>query len=77
MEEIRCGSCNRKLAEGEYIRLAIKCPRCGAVNQLSAPSAFSKKENARGNNTHAVPQAPRGERLQIQTQVRPSAGLRR
>ena len=39
MNEIRCGSCRRKLAEGEYIRLAIKCPRCGAFNQLSAQSA--------------------------------------
>ncbi|WP_312566253.1 Com family DNA-binding transcriptional regulator [Comamonas sp.] len=39
MTEIRCGNCRRKLAEGEYIRLTIKCPRCGAFNQLSAQSA--------------------------------------
>lgn len=39
MNEIRCGNCRKKLAEGEYIRLAIKCPRCGAFNQLSAQSA--------------------------------------
>ncbi|WP_082254766.1 Com family DNA-binding transcriptional regulator [uncultured Delftia sp.] len=39
MEEIRCGACRRKLAEGDYIRLCIKCPRCGAFNQLSAMSA--------------------------------------
>ena len=37
--DIRCGKCNRKLGEGQYIRLAIKCPRCGAFNQLSAQSA--------------------------------------
>ncbi|WP_331428941.1 Com family DNA-binding transcriptional regulator [Delftia sp. ZNC0008] len=42
MEEIRCGSCRRKLAEGEYTRLSIKCPRCGAFNQLSASSAPSE-----------------------------------
>jgi phage FluMu protein Com len=36
METIRCGQCNRKLAEAEYIRLAIKCPRCGAINQMKA-----------------------------------------
>ncbi|MEW6562700.1 MAG: Com family DNA-binding transcriptional regulator [Pseudomonadota bacterium] len=36
--EIRCGSCNRKLADGEFIRLAIKCPRCGTLNQLMATS---------------------------------------
>ncbi|RGE46962.1 Com family DNA-binding transcriptional regulator [Comamonas testosteroni] len=39
MQEIRCGSCRRKLGEGEYSRLSIKCPRCGAFNQLSAASA--------------------------------------
>ena len=39
MNEIRCGNCRKKLAEGEYIRLAIKFPRCGAFNQLSAQSA--------------------------------------
>nr|WP_314710664.1 Com family DNA-binding transcriptional regulator [uncultured Comamonas sp.] len=63
MEEIRCGSCNRKLAEGEYTRLAIKCPRCGALNQLSAPSAYSKKENARGHNSNAAPKTSGEERL--------------
>ncbi|MDH2233052.1 Com family DNA-binding transcriptional regulator [Delftia tsuruhatensis] len=39
MEEIRCGSCRRKLGEGVFSRLVIKCPRCGAFNQLSAESA--------------------------------------
>lgn len=29
MQDIRCGSCNRKLGAGEYVRLTIKCPRCG------------------------------------------------
>ena len=46
MHEIRCGSCRRKLGEGEYTRLAIKCPRCGAFNQLSAPSAFPERQRA-------------------------------
>ncbi|MFS4552603.1 Com family DNA-binding transcriptional regulator [Comamonas resistens] len=46
MTEIRCGSCRKKLAEGEYIRLAIKCPRCGAFNQLSAESAFPERHGA-------------------------------
>lgn len=39
MNEIRCGECRRKLGEGEYTRLTIKCPRCGVMNQLSAASA--------------------------------------
>jgi len=36
LTEIRCGHCRKKLAEGEFIRLAIKCPRCGTLNDLSA-----------------------------------------
>ncbi|HHV48636.1 MAG TPA: Com family DNA-binding transcriptional regulator [Rhodocyclaceae bacterium] len=36
MKEVRCKNCNRKLAEAEYIRLDIKCPRCGAMNNLKA-----------------------------------------
>lgn len=46
MNEIRCGSCRRKLGEGEYTVLSIKCPRCGAINQLSAPSAPSERHRA-------------------------------
>ncbi len=38
MEEIRCGNCNRKLAEADYRRLAIKCPRCGVLNVMKAKS---------------------------------------
>ncbi|WP_082793029.1 Com family DNA-binding transcriptional regulator [Collimonas pratensis] len=36
MQDIRCGSCSRKLGEGEYITLSIKCPRCGTLNHLRA-----------------------------------------
>ncbi|MBD9362895.1 Com family DNA-binding transcriptional regulator [Methylomonas fluvii] len=36
MEIVRCGQCGRKLAEAEYSRLAIKCPRCGTMNELKA-----------------------------------------
>ncbi|ADE10491.1 Com family DNA-binding transcriptional regulator [Sideroxydans lithotrophicus] len=46
METVRCGKCNRKLAEGEYTRLAIKCPRCGTLNQVSAESAKPERLGA-------------------------------
>ncbi|QDQ27690.1 Com family DNA-binding transcriptional regulator [Chitinimonas arctica] len=36
METIRCGHCNRKLGEGRYTVLTIKCPRCGTLNTLRA-----------------------------------------
>lgn len=36
--EIRCGACRRKLGEGTYQALTIKCPRCGAMNHLRAES---------------------------------------
>ena len=62
MEEIRCGACSRKLAEGIFTRLSIKCPRCGTLNQFqSAPSAslierhLSVKPMKRSNDTISVP----------------------
>jgi len=32
LPDIRCGHCQRKLGEGHYSQLAIKCPRCGTLN---------------------------------------------
>ena len=46
MEEIRCGACSRKLGEGVYTRLIIKCPRCGAMNSLRAESPTSERHGA-------------------------------
>ncbi|MDY7547271.1 Com family DNA-binding transcriptional regulator [Glaciimonas sp. CA11.2] len=37
MNTIRCGHCARNLGEGEYISLAIKCPRCGTLNHFTIP----------------------------------------
>jgi phage FluMu protein Com len=51
MDEIRCGNCHRKLGEGEYTRLAIKCPRCGHINQLSAMRATPERRRASTVNT--------------------------
>lgn len=36
MKEVRCSKCNKKLAEADFRQLAIKCPRCGAMNVLKA-----------------------------------------
>lgn len=36
VEVIRCNFCNKKLAEADYRQLSIKCPRCGAINNLKA-----------------------------------------
>lgn len=38
--DLRCGACNRKLGEGQYIRLSIKCPRCGGFNNFRASTPF-------------------------------------
>ena len=44
MQGIRCGRCNKKLAEADdYTRLNIVCPRCRAMNQLSATSAMQER----------------------------------
>lgn len=36
VKEVRCYNCNKKLAEADYRYLVIKCPRCGAMNNLKA-----------------------------------------
>ncbi|WP_460552875.1 Com family DNA-binding transcriptional regulator [Comamonas piscis] len=44
--EIRCGSCGRKLGEGIYQVLSIKCPRCGTLNSLRALSPTPERQGA-------------------------------
>lgn len=58
-DPIRCGACGRKLAEGQYLRLSIKCPRCGTINHLRAtrptperPRASSPKRTLNENLPH-------------------------
>ncbi len=45
-KDIRCRVCTKKLAEGEYVRLSIKCQRCKALNMYErhqrAPFLFEK-----------------------------------
>lgn len=47
--DIRCGHCARKLGEGQYSRLAIKCPRCGTLNHFTAPSHPATHASERPN----------------------------
>ncbi|MBO9680922.1 MAG: Com family DNA-binding transcriptional regulator [Acidovorax sp.] len=51
MQEVRCASCNRKLAEGLFQQLHIKCPRCGTLNSLRAPSPPSECRRAPSTDT--------------------------
>ena len=44
--DIRCGACGRKLAEGQYLLLSIKCPRCGTVNHLRAARPAPERHRA-------------------------------
>lgn len=46
MEEIRCGACRKKLGEGVFAQLVIKCPRCGALNHLRATSPEPERPGA-------------------------------
>jgi len=48
-------ACARKLAEGEFIRLAIKCPRCKTLNQLNAESTESAKSVRNIPERHGAP----------------------
>lgn len=36
MKDVRCGNCNKKLAQASYIEIQIKCPRCRTLNHLKA-----------------------------------------
>jgi phage FluMu protein Com len=46
MEEVRCGNCNRKLALANYLKIEIKCPRCGTLNFLRATSPKQERHGA-------------------------------
>ncbi|MBV7457343.1 Com family DNA-binding transcriptional regulator [Acidovorax sp. sif1233] len=47
MQEVRCASCNRKLAEGLFQQLNIKCPRCGTLNSMRVENPSpSRVENS-------------------------------
>ncbi|MCG9093447.1 Com family DNA-binding transcriptional regulator [Laribacter hongkongensis] len=51
--DIRCGQCGRKLAEGRYLELTIKCPRCRAMNHMKAESLTPERPRApRPGETH-------------------------
>ncbi|MDR0700939.1 MAG: Com family DNA-binding transcriptional regulator [Azoarcus sp.] len=55
METVRCGNCNKKLAEAENgAQLNIKCPRCGTLNHVTAPSRSSERRGASLPETHHV-----------------------
>jgi phage FluMu protein Com len=58
MQEIRCGQCNKKLAEAIFSRLSIKCPRCGTFNQLSAQSAVQERQPSVEPSTQGTHDAP-------------------
>ncbi|QWF72329.1 Com family DNA-binding transcriptional regulator [Methylomonas paludis] len=54
MEIVRCGSCNRKLAEGEFTCLSIKCSRCGTMNILKAFEPLIRKPGASDHEVNYV-----------------------
>ncbi|MBR7782698.1 Com family DNA-binding transcriptional regulator [Undibacterium luofuense] len=46
MQDIRCGTCSKKLGEGEFIALTIKCSRCKSMNHLRAMSSEAECHRA-------------------------------
>ena len=83
MDEIRCGNCRRKLGEGIFTALTIKCPRCGVLNSLRAASPSPARQGAPdpqghhnvtvtlpgGGVIHARGQATLGQRVFIRDGV--------
>ncbi|MFV0602012.1 MAG: Com family DNA-binding transcriptional regulator [Brachymonas sp.] len=52
-QDIRCIQCSRKLAEGLFVRLSIKCPRCRAVNDFSTERASERLSTPKGSRHDA------------------------
>ena len=65
--DIRCGSCSRKLGSGEFTLLQIKCPRCGTMNHLRATRPDPERHRASTSMTtdgqENPAQGPRPQRL--------------
>ncbi|WP_418648934.1 Com family DNA-binding transcriptional regulator [Thauera butanivorans] len=58
---MRCSSCRRLLGRGQYQKVEIKCPRCGAINlffhnqkAVEPPSSATRSPNS-GDFDHAHP----------------------
>jgi phage FluMu protein Com len=43
MVEIRCKKCNRLLMKAWWIKIEIKCPKCGYVNYIILQEEDGKK----------------------------------
>lgn len=53
MNEIRCGQCSKKLAEGVYLKLTIKCARCRAINHFEGQEPPTRTPwSVRPEDTH-------------------------
>ncbi|WP_081696997.1 Com family DNA-binding transcriptional regulator [Megalodesulfovibrio gigas] len=55
MDHIRCGSCNKLLAKGEVVHIAIKCPRCRAMNHVRAASPSPEAREAHQGTSREHP----------------------
>ncbi|MTJ83801.1 MAG: Com family DNA-binding transcriptional regulator [Telmatospirillum sp.] len=59
MESIRCGSCGRKIAEGDFFgTVSIKCPRCGTINELRVEHPSSERPGASVQRSDALAPTP-------------------
>ncbi|MBE2242377.1 MAG: Com family DNA-binding transcriptional regulator [Burkholderiaceae bacterium] len=65
MKDIRCGACSRKLGVGEFARLVIKCPRCGAMNSITdSIEPRAERPDTERPRASSSKDAPRGEDLE-------------
>ncbi|MFM9902125.1 MAG: Com family DNA-binding transcriptional regulator [Polaromonas sp.] len=53
MIDIRCAQCAKKLAEGQYTLLKIKCGRCGALNTFTERHRAPSPERPRASSTES------------------------
>ncbi|MEM1077472.1 MAG: Com family DNA-binding transcriptional regulator [Pseudomonadota bacterium] len=61
-QEERCGSCNRLLLKTKQLTgagdISIKCPRCGAINNLRPAEVLSNERHERAGKEPACGSTP-------------------
>jgi phage FluMu protein Com len=64
MIDVRCGKCRKKLAEGVFTELSIKCPRCLTLNlkTYESPTSAARPPNQEAQHGQ-INQTARQERL--------------
>ncbi|MFC3549469.1 Com family DNA-binding transcriptional regulator [Lysobacter cavernae] len=66
LHPLRCGECARLLAKAaQFVEIQIKCPRCGTLNHLKAPSLPSDRRERCEEGSHDAKPVVAGRRPEV------------